>query len=78
MIDAPSDVASPNNESSSQDIPAQEVQAPPEPKDLNENVVEAPTAYTGNTEVGIELTFVSSVTVSSLIAGVINTETLHV
>jgi hypothetical protein len=53
FIGEPSKAVSPTNENSSQDICGKEVQALPESKDQNENVVEPPTAYTGNKEVSI-------------------------
>ena len=54
VVDGSGNVVSPTDESSSQNVQAEEVQAPPESKDLNENVVEAPTANAGNKEVGIQ------------------------
>lgn len=53
-IDEAKEAMSTVNGNSSQEIPGKEVQAPPECKDQNENVVETSTAQVENKEVSIE------------------------
>ena len=53
FVDEAKEAMSTVNENSSQGVSGKEVQAPPNSKDQNENVVETSTAQVENKEVGI-------------------------